>query len=125
MEKTKSSFKDICLYVVTGALTGLANGFFGGGGGMILIPLLVHLLKRETQKAHATAIMIILPISVVSGIIYILNGSLSWKLCISSGIGVLLGGLAGALLLNKLSSKIIIVIFSLVMIAAGVKLICS
>ena len=38
--------------VLTGALTGLANGFFGGGGGMIVVPLMTYLLKMKTQNLN-------------------------------------------------------------------------
>ena len=56
--------------ILTGLAAGLINGIFGGGGGMIVVPMLVHLLKCLPKKAHATAILIILPLSLVSGIFY-------------------------------------------------------
>ena len=57
--------KQITLLIITGVVTGFCNGFFGGGGGMIVVPMLVLLLKLSPKKAHATAILIILPISVI------------------------------------------------------------
>ena len=57
----KSSFK---LYLL-GFITGLINGVFGSGGGMIIVPALVFLVGLEDYKAHATAISIILPISII------------------------------------------------------------
>lgn len=115
-------FKKKLYLILTGVVTGAVNGFFGGGGGMIVVPLLTFLLKTETKKAHATAIAIILPISVVSAIVYFFKGSFDFSAGIPSGIGVVAGGIAGAWLLGKLSSKLITRIFAVVMLAAGIKL---
>ena len=105
-----------------GALAGFANGLFGGGGGMIVVPLLVFFLKFPPKVAHATAILIILPLSVLSGIFYIAFGDLDVFTLISAGGGVIAGGVLGALLLSKLSSKWVVIVFSVVMAAAGIKM---
>lgn len=108
--------------VLTGASAGLINGVFGGGGGMIVVPMLVYLLKKEPRVAHATAILLILPMSIASGLLYASFGSFRWQTGLPVGIGVVIGGALGAVLLGKLSSKWIIAVFSLVMAAAGVKM---
>ena len=107
---------------LTGAIAGLINGLFGGGGGMIVVPLLIYLLKREPKKAHATAILIILPMSIVSGLLYASSKSLDLALTIPTAIGVTVGGTIGAIVLNKLSSKWLGMIFSVAMAAAGIKM---
>ncbi len=114
--------KETFFAVVTGSVAGLINGLFGGGGGMIVVPMLVALLKRNPKTAHATAILIILPLSIVSGLLYVSFGNLKLNVGIPVVIGVVIGGVIGALLLKKLSSKWIIIIFSVVMAGAGVKM---
>ena len=89
----EEKIKEKLYLVLTGVLTGVANGFFGGGGGMVVVPLMTFLLKLRTKVAHATAIAVILPVTVV-----------------------------GAWLLGKLSAKWVTRIFAIVMFAAGVKL---
>ena len=118
-EKNKS-IKMQC--VILGAIAGLVNGLFGGGGGMIVVPLLIFMLKREAKKAHATAILIILPMSIVSGMLYAVNKSLQLNVAIPTLIGVTIGGVLGAILLKKLSAKWISLIFSIVMAVAGAKM---
>ena len=108
--------------IFTGCLAGLINGLFGGGGGMIVVPMLISLLGFAPKEAHATAILIILPLSLVSGLIYAIFGNLNVQVAIPVSIGVLAGGVIGAFLLSKLSSKIVVIIFSIVMAAAGVKM---
>jgi len=108
--------------ILTGLIAGLVNGVFGGGGGMIVVPMLTFLIKVPQNKAHATAILIILPLSIVSGLLYVAFGSLKLSIALPVGGGVVAGGLLGALLLSKLSSKWLVIVFSVVMLAAGVKM---
>lgn len=106
-----------------GLFIGFANGFFGGGGGMLAVPFLFYILKQEEKVSHATAIFIILPISIVSGIVYILNRVVEWDKLIPLLIGVLIGGVFGALFLNKIKEKTVGVLFAIVMIVAGIRMV--
>ena len=108
--------------VVCSAAVGFVNGFFGGGGGMLLVPLLEKVMKCPVKKSHATAIAIILPISIASAITYIINGYFDWTSVLLVSGGCIAGGAAGALLLKKLPTGIVAVAFALIMIGVGVKL---
>ncbi|MCQ2387010.1 MAG: sulfite exporter TauE/SafE family protein [Clostridia bacterium] len=111
------------LSVIFGAISGFINGIFGGGGGMIVVLVLEKLLKLSPKNSHATAVFIILPLSIISGIFYLTFGSFEVKSGLIIMGGVILGGVAGALVLKKLSNKWLIIIFSLLMAVAGFKLI--
>ncbi len=120
LEKIKQNKKS--LRVLTGIVAGIANGLFGGGGGMIVVPMLNFLLDYENKNAHATALLIILPLSLVSGLFYAIFGNFNVNSGVPTLIGVILGGIVGAILLKKLSSQIIVIIFSVAMAVAGVKM---
>ncbi|MBQ7349198.1 MAG: sulfite exporter TauE/SafE family protein [Clostridia bacterium] len=122
IETTNNKKPKFFYYILTGILAGFINGLFGGGGGMIVVPMLVLLLKKHPKIAHATAILIILPLSLVSGIFYAIFGSFDLAQGIPTSVGVIIGGVLGALLLSKLSSKWIMIIFSVAMAIAGVKM---
>lgn len=111
--------------ILAGLVIGFLNGFFGGGGGMLLVPALAAVLKTSVKQSHATAIAVILPLSVVSAAVYIIKGIEFTSAFLSVTGGVVLGGIIGALLLKKLSGKTLSVIFYLVMVAAGLKMIIS
>lgn len=120
--KQKLPAKKKLLLCLCGALIGFINGFFGGGGGMICVPLLEKVLHLPNKYSHATAIVVILPISFVSTIIYFLSGNLQTIPFLTVGSGVLLGGIVGSYALKFLPSKIIRIIFVLVMLAGGIRL---
>ena len=65
---------------------------------------------------------VILPLSVLSGVFYTVFGNFEWQPALFTSAGVLAGGVLGAVLLKKLSSKPITLIFSVVMAAAGIKM---
>lgn len=118
-----SNKKKKYLMPLTGLFIGFINGFFGGGGGMLLVPTLKFIGKEEQKIAQATAIAIILPLSLISAIIYTFNGVSDVNVGLSAGSGVIIGGIAGALLLNKLSNKFLSILFYFLMIAAGVRMV--
>lgn len=115
--KTKSFIN-----IIGGAIIGALSGFFGGGGGMLCVPLL-ELTGLETKKAHATAIAVILPVCVVSAAVYIFNGYFSYRECLAAVLGVVLGGIIGAYALKSLNSFSVALIFALLMAAVGIKLV--
>lgn len=79
----------------------------------------------DVKRAHATALIVILPLCIVSAAIYIANGYFDINAVMCAVIGVCVGGAVGALALDKLNSTVIGVIFALLMIAIGVKLIAA
>lgn len=90
---------------------------------MIVVPLLIFLLGLREKEAHATAIFVILPISLVSSVVYLINGHVDYLQLLYSVIGFVAGGILGALLLIKMNSKVVRIVFSLIMIVAGIKMI--
>jgi uncharacterized membrane protein YfcA len=123
-EKAKQKFAKIAKLVTVGLIIGFVNGFFGGGGGMLLVPALGWVLKTSVKQSHATAIAVILPLSAVSALIYFLKDvELASNLFFSVTGGVLMGGALGAVLLKKLSPKGLSIIFYFVMIVAGLKMV--
>lgn len=115
--------KKIFYLILVGIFVGFINGFFGGGGGMICVPAIEKILEIDNKKAHATTIAIILPLSLVSSLFYIFSYELNYMLLLYTSIGVISGGVVGSILLKKLNSKVIRVIFILILIVSGVKMI--
>lgn len=108
--------------ILSGCLTGLINGFFGGGGGMVVVPMLSYLLSFPVKQSHATALAVILPVTIISSCVYIFKGKINWIVAAVLGVGVLAGGILGAKLLNKIKTKSITIIFSVIMAVAGIKM---
>ncbi len=94
--------KDSKKCAVTGGLAGIANGLFGSGGGLFLVPLLTKWVGLPQKKAFATSVAVILPLSLISAAVYYCKGALN----ISAALPYLAGGLAGGLISGKIFKKI-------------------
>ena len=101
-----------------GVSIGFINGLMGAGGGMLAVPLFVAGGMQE-KRAHATAILVILPISVFSFILYAVLGFYQAQVLIPTAIGVTAGGIVGAQLLGKLKVKSVNIIFACLQFLAG------
>lgn len=104
-----------------GAAVGAANGLFGGGGGMIAVPLLER-MGRPARRAHATAIAVVLPATALSAAVYLFEGAVPLAVLVPVSIGVLAGGIAGARLLSRITGRAVNVLFSAFMLAAGLRM---
>ncbi|MFA5658970.1 MAG: sulfite exporter TauE/SafE family protein [Oscillospiraceae bacterium] len=107
-----------------GALTGLANGLFGSGGGSISVPLLEK-GGLESHKAHATSIAITLPLSIISAILYFKKGHFDLSEALKYIPGGLAGAIAGGLLLKKIPDKALRQIFGAILIISGARLLLT
>lgn len=106
---------------LVGAATGFLNGFFGAGGGMVAVPMLQK-SGLSTQEAHATSIAIILPLTVVSAILYFCSGSLAPGEALIYLPGGVAGALVGAYLLKKLDPLWIRRIFGVLILFSALRM---
>ena len=113
--------KDKYKYAVSGAAAGAANGLFGAGGGMILVPLLTRWAGLEDKKAFATSISIIAPLCLVSIVVYCMQGSLDFVQALPYLIGGFLGGLIGGKLFKKVPAKFLHRALGLIIIYGGIR----
>ena len=108
---------------LSGFLAGLCNGLFGSGGGIVAVPVLEGVAGIPTKKAHATAIAIILPLTLIS----IWRYSAFIKADVPTLLGVTAGGVAGSfagsILLKRFSVNAIRKLFGTVIIIAALRMV--
>lgn len=106
---------------IAGAAGGLINGLFGGGGGMVLLPLLTKWSKLESRAAFATCVAIIFPMCCVSTAVYLFQVHPGIALVLPYLAGGIAGGFLGGLTFDKVPIKLLKVIFGLFLLYAGVR----
>lgn len=109
-------------YAVSGAAAGAANGLFGAGGGMILVPLLTRWAGLEDRDAFATSISIIAPMCLVSMAVYWHQGSLAIMEALPYLAGGFLGGLLGGVLFRRIPTKLLHRALGLLIVYGGARL---
>ena len=84
----KNSIKKILI----GLFAGIICGLFGTGGGMILVPSFIYLLKIEPKKARATSLFCMLIMVIASSFFYYKNNYIKWDTGLLCAIGGIFGG---------------------------------
>ena len=62
---------------IAGGAAGLANGLFGGGGGMVFLPILSRGGTLSQRKLYATCVGVIFPVCLVSAAVYVWRAGVS------------------------------------------------
>ena len=117
--------KEFLYKILIGFFSGIVSGLFASGGGMILVPSFIYLLKMKDVEARATSVLCILPMVVTSGIFYYINNYMDWNIGLLCAIGGIIGGVVGAKLLNKLPTRYLKIAFTLFLIYVSCRMIWS
>ena len=106
---------------IAGGAAGLANGLFGGGGGMVFLPILSRWGTLSQRKLYASCVGVIFPVCLVSAGIYLWRGELSLIDALPYLAGGAIGGFLGGKLSGKVSTKFLKWLFAAFLFYAGVK----
>ena len=104
-----------------GGAAGLANGLFGGGGGMVFLPVMSRWGGLPQRKLYATCVGVIFPVCLVSAAVYLWQGGVSLAAAMPYLAGGLFGGWLGGKLYGKISTKFLKWLFAAFLFYAGVK----
>lgn len=105
-----------------GILAGFINGLLGSGGGVLVVLYLTIFAKVGRKNSQATAIAVILPLAILSSVIYAKGGFVEWAHLWKVSVGGVAGAVLGAVLLNKLKPKFIKKLFGVFLVIAGVRM---
>jgi uncharacterized membrane protein YfcA len=101
---------DLRFYLVCvgiGLLAGLLSGLFGVGGGTVIVPFLVLLLRFDQRLAAGTSLAAIVPTAAVGVISYAVHGSVAWIPALLLAAGAVFGAQIGTWLLPRLSLTVL------------------
>ena len=107
-------------FAIAGALAGLVNGLFGGGGGMVLLPALKK-SDLAPKKAFATCVAVIFPICLISAAVFLLRTAFDFLTALPYLIGGAAGGIVGGKLFKTVSNVWLRRIFAAFLLYGGVR----
>ena len=100
-------------------LAGGINGFLGTGGGILFIYTLSYLTDNDKKVNFATTLVATAIISLVTVVRYAKQDMVDFSLGGALFIPCALGGVAGALLLDRIKTEWLSVIFAILVIYSG------
>lgn len=105
-----------------GCLLGTVSGFFGIGGGWLLVPMLIYLFRVPPHIATATSIFSLCLYAVIGVGIHWFLGNIDWRIVFWGGAGVFLGAQLGVYLSSKLTGRRIVQMLAVLLVAIGVEM---
>ncbi len=114
---------NIALFFLLSFIAGGINGFLGTGGGIIFIFMLSFLTKNDSKDNYATSLCATLIISSFGLISYLRGSCVDFSMIGQVILPAILGGIIGALLVDKMKVKYLNLIFALLIIYSGFSLI--
>lgn len=88
-----------------GLLTGMFSGFFGIGGGVLIVPGLVSALGMPILEAVGTSLIAVTAFGLTTAFNYALSGLIDWYLALVFIAGGAAGSLAGAHIARRLAGQ--------------------
>lgn len=105
---------------------GLAIGFFsalfGVGGGTVAVPMLILLLGFEGRRASGTSLAIIGFTALFGAAGYAILGAVEWRDAALLGLPAVVGALGGTWLQQRITSRALLALFALFLLAVAVRL---
>jgi uncharacterized membrane protein YfcA len=111
--------EQIALTLLFGALVGLTLGLVGGGGSILTVPILVYALGESVHLATGTALAIVGANALIGAWEHRRAGRLRLQVALIFGGAGILGAFAGSWLNHLASTRLVLVGFALLMLAAG------
>ncbi len=107
-----------------GVFAGVISGLFGVGGGIVIVPALVGLLRFDQKAAVATSLgALLLPVGLPAALTYYNNGALDPATAGLIAVGLLFGAFGGARLALNLPSSTIKRLYGIFLLLVGLRFI--
>lgn len=113
----------IVLTLALAVVVGLALGLLGGGGSILMVPLLTYVAGMEPKEAIAASLFVVGVTSLVSTVAHARAGNVHWRTGLVFGAAGMAGALLGGLVGGHLPGTLLMVAFALMMVATAVTMI--
>ena len=108
-----------------GAVSGLFAALFGIGGGVVIVPLLMLMVRLPPRIAAATSLATLLLTSMIGTARYAGSGHIDWVAAVVLGVPAVAGVLIGVATQRRLPADWLVLGFGILAIALGLKLVVA
>ncbi|WP_417235708.1 sulfite exporter TauE/SafE family protein [Arthrobacter sp.] len=109
----------LILVLALSVVVGLTLGLLGGGGSILMVPLLTYVAGMDAKEAIATSLFVVGVTSLASLIPHARNGNVRWGTGAIFGAAGMAGAFLGGLLGGKLPATVLMIAFALMMLATA------
>ena len=109
----------IAATIIAGSLVGFLTGFFGVGGGFVIVPALVLALGFSMPDAIGTSLLIIVINTTLAFGMRIGSGTLDWKVIVPWLAASVLGVITGSQLADRMNRHVLTRVFVVLLVAVA------
>jgi uncharacterized membrane protein YfcA len=110
------------LSFVLGNVVGFSLGLLGGGGSILTVPLLVYVIGQDVHTATGTSLAIVGISAMIGAIAHARRGRVRIKSGLAFGLTSMIGAIPGVWGNRFLSGRMLLLLFSFLMIAVGINM---
>jgi uncharacterized membrane protein YfcA len=112
----------IILLLMIGLSAGVLSGMFGIGGGIVIVPALLYIMKFGVQRAVGTSLgALLLPVGLLGAWSYYKSGELDPRASLLIAVGLTIGVFFGAQIAQHLDAIMLRRAFALFLAIVAVK----
>jgi uncharacterized membrane protein YfcA len=115
----------LILPAFVGVLAGFFSGLFGVGGGILIVPGLVLMMRMGQRLAHGTSLAAIVPIAISGLLTYAIHDSVDWPVAGLLVVGAVAGAAIGTRWLRDLNQRVLRLLFAAFLLATAVRLLLN
>ena len=109
------------ILLTIGVLAGIASGFVGIGGGLIIVPALIYFLDLDQHTAQGTSLALMLPpIGILAAMQYHSEEHVEWTYSAIIAVTFILGAWLGSKWSLKLPTSVVRLVFSAILFYAAI-----
>ncbi|WP_165252766.1 sulfite exporter TauE/SafE family protein [Adlercreutzia sp. ZJ304] len=116
------SAREMAIGVCIGIVAGVASGYVGIGGGFLMVPMLMQLLKLPMRLTSGTSLLAVMILPIPGVIMQGFYGNVNWIAGILVSLGTVPGAFIGARLINRIHERALRFLFSGFLMVAAILL---
>jgi uncharacterized membrane protein YfcA len=105
--------------IALAAVVGVALDMLGGGGSILMVPLLTYIGGLDAKQAIATSLLVVGATSAIGAFGHARAGRVRWGVGLMFGVAGMAGAYGGGLLARFVSGRALLVGFALLMCLAA------
>lgn len=110
--------------VLIGLVAGIASGFFGIGGGLVMVPAMVYFFHLTQHQAQGTSLAVLTaPVVILGAIKYFKEGNVNLYMAAFIAVSFIIGAYLGSVLVHHVSDPMLKRIFGVLLLIVSIKMI--
>ncbi|MER3446816.1 MAG: permease [Candidatus Dadabacteria bacterium] len=110
--------------ILIGLAAGIASGFFGIGGGLVMVPAMVYFFHLTQHQAQGTSLAVLTPpVAILAVIKYYKEGNINLYMAAFIATGFILGAYLGGTYVQHISDPTLKKIFGVLLLVVSIKMI--